>query len=207
MTGKGKQEVRKHVAQRQPLYGVKGLTMSPSKGYVECALVRRPDASSDQPDTALCRQRLQNVRPPTWCQEGGVIGDASDASRPPMALIPERGEWSGFARPRTGTFSQGKPRKALVTHLPRWWYSQLCLPTLSGHRRRLWWGYATRGRRRHVGAVPVALSTCRRHGGPKQTKSLVTNHETDQRSGDFLIDSRTFARYDTIRFENIPHKS
>ena len=92
-----------------------------------------------------------------------------------MSLIQELGYWYVFALPRTWTFTKGKPLKALVTHLPRWWYTRICLPTVNGQRRRTFWAYAKRVRLRHLGDVTVVLSKCRRNDGPKQTKILVTN--------------------------------
>jgi Transposase DDE domain len=142
---------------------------------VDFALVRRTDDPGYQPENALFRQMLQEFRPPAWCPEVIVIGDAAYASRPNMALIQELGYWYVFALPRTWKFTNGKTLKALVTHLPRWWYSRICLPTISGHRRRTFWVYAKRVRLRHLGDVTVVLSTCRRNDGPKQTKILVTN--------------------------------
>jgi hypothetical protein len=49
------------------------------------------------------------------------------------------------------------------------------MPTVHTQRRRTLWVDATRARRRHLGEVTVVLSPCRRHEGPKQTKSLVTH--------------------------------
>jgi hypothetical protein len=56
MTGKGKQEVRKHVAQRQPRYAVKKLTMSPSKGY------DKAQAKARQRRRLKAQQRLERDR-------------------------------------------------------------------------------------------------------------------------------------------------
>jgi hypothetical protein len=78
-----------------------------------------------------------------------------------------------LALPRTWKFSKGKSLKALVTHLPRWWYTPIRLPTAAG-RRRTFWVYAKAVRLRHRGNVTVVLSKCRRNDGPKPTKSLVT---------------------------------
>jgi len=142
---------------------------------VDFALVRRTDDPGYQPENALFRQMLQDFRPPAWCQEVIVIGDAAYASRPNMALIQALGYWYVFALPRTWKFTNGKTLKALVTHLPRWWYSRICLPTISGPRRRTFWVYAKRVRLRHLGDVTVVLSKCRRNDGPKHTKILVTN--------------------------------
>jgi hypothetical protein len=53
-----------------------------------------------------------------------------------MPLIQELGYWDVFALPRTCKFANGKTLKALVTHLPRWWYTQIRIPTVSGARSR-----------------------------------------------------------------------
>jgi hypothetical protein len=53
-----------------------------------------------------------------------------------MPLIQELGYWDVFALPRTWKFAKGKTLKALVTHLPRWWYTQIRIPTVSGARSR-----------------------------------------------------------------------
>jgi poly-gamma-glutamate capsule biosynthesis protein CapA/YwtB (metallophosphatase superfamily) len=56
MTGKRKQEVRKRVAQRHSLYGVKALTMSPSKRYV------KTQAKARQRRRLKAQQRLERDR-------------------------------------------------------------------------------------------------------------------------------------------------
>jgi hypothetical protein len=80
-----------------------------------------------------------------------------------------------FALLRTWKFTTGKALKTLVTHLPRWWDTQIRIPTVNGQRRRTFWVYAKQARLRHRGDVTVVLSTCRRNDGPTQTKILVTN--------------------------------
>ena len=142
---------------------------------VDRALLRRKDDTAYQTEHALFRQMLRDFRPPAWCQELIVGADAAYASRPNMSLIQELGYWYVFALPRTWKFTNGKALKALVTHLPRWWYTRICIPTVNGQRRRTFWVYAKRVRLRHLGDVTVVLSKCRRNDGPKQTKILVTN--------------------------------
>jgi hypothetical protein len=142
---------------------------------VDFALLRRKDDAAYQAENALFRQMLRDFRPPTWCQEILVVADAAYASRPNMNLIQELGYWYVFALPRTWKFTTGKTLKALVTHLPRWWYTRICIPTVNGQRRRTFWVYAKRVRLRHLGDVTVVLSKSRRNEGPKQTKILVTN--------------------------------
>jgi hypothetical protein len=142
---------------------------------VDFALLRRKDALGYQPENALFRQMLQAFRPPAWCQEVVVVADAAYASRDNLALIAELGYWYVVALPRTWKFTNGKAVKALVTHLPRWRFTRICLPALNGQHRRTFWVYAKRVRLRHLGDVTVVLSKCRRHDGPKQTKILVTN--------------------------------
>ena len=141
---------------------------------VDFALLRRKDAPSYQTENALFRQMLREFQPPAWCQEVIVVADAAYASKDNLALIQELGYWYVLAFPRTWKFTNGKTLKALVTHLPRWWYTQIRLPTASG-RRRTFWVYAKGVRLRHLGDVTVVLSKCRRNDGPKQTKILVTN--------------------------------
>jgi hypothetical protein len=141
---------------------------------VDCALLRRKDEAAYQTENALCRQMRREFQPPAWCQELSVVADAAYASRPNMHLIRELGYWSVFALPRTWNFPNGKALKALVTHLPRWGSTRLCIPTLNGQRRRTFWGSAKRVRRRHLGDVTVVLSKGRRNDGPKRTKILVT---------------------------------
>ncbi len=92
-----------------------------------------------------------------------------------MSLMQALGYGYVFALPRTWTFTTGKALKALVTHLPRWWYTQIRIPTVNGQRRRTLWVYAKQARRRQLGDVRVVLSKGRRNDGPKQTKILVTN--------------------------------
>jgi hypothetical protein len=49
------------------------------------------------------------------------------------------------------------------------------MPTVNGQRRRTFRGYAERVRRRPRGEGTVGRSTGRRHDGPQQTQSRVTN--------------------------------
>jgi hypothetical protein len=142
---------------------------------VDFALLRRKEDAAYQTENALFRHMLREFRPPAWCQEIIVVADAAYASRPNMRLIQELGYWYVFALPRTWKFTNGKTLKALVTHLPRWWYARICIPAVNGQRRRTFWVYAKRVRLRHLGDVTVVLSKCRRNDGPKQTKILVTN--------------------------------
>jgi hypothetical protein len=142
---------------------------------VNFALLRRKDDAAYQAENALFRHMLRDCRPPAWCQEIIVVADAAYASRPNMNLTQELGYWYVFALPRTWKFTHGKTLKALVTHLPRWWYTRICLPTVNGQQRRTFWVYAKRVRLRHLGDVTVVLSKCRRNDGPKHTKILVTN--------------------------------
>jgi hypothetical protein len=142
---------------------------------VDFALVRSKADPGYQTENALFRQMLQVFRPPAWCEEVIVVADAAYASRDNLTLIDELGYWYVMALPRTWKFTNGKALKALVTHLPRWWYTRICIPTVNGQRRRTFWVYTKRVRRRHLGDVTVVLSTCRRNDGPKPTKILVTN--------------------------------
>jgi hypothetical protein len=142
---------------------------------VDFALLKRKGTPGYQTENALFRQMLQAFQPPAWCQEVVVVADAAYASQANLALIQELGYWYVFALPRTWKFTNGKALKALVTHLPRWWYAQIRIPTVNGQRRRTYWVYAKRVRLRHLGDVTVVLSKCRRNDGPKQTKILVTN--------------------------------
>jgi hypothetical protein len=104
-----------------------------------------------------------------------VTADAAYASRAPVALIQTLGYGYVMALPRPGKFANGKARKALVTHLPRWKSTQLRLPAGNTQRRRTLWVDAKGARLRHLGDVTVVLSKGRRHQGPKHTKILVTN--------------------------------
>jgi Transposase DDE domain len=142
---------------------------------VDFALVRRTADPAYQPENALFRQMLPEFRRPAWCQEVVVTADAAYASRANLALIQELGYSYVVALPRTWKFANGKALKALVTHLPRWKYTQIRIPTVNTQRRRTFWVYAKRARLRHLGDVTVVLSKCRRNDGPKQTKILVTN--------------------------------
>ena len=142
---------------------------------VDFALVRRTADPAYQPENARFRQMLPEFRRPAWCQEVVVTADAAYASRANLALIQELGYSYVVALPRTWKFAKGKALKALVTHLPRWKYSQIRIPTVNTQRRRTFWVYAKRARLRHLGDVTVVLSKCRRNDGPKQTKILVTN--------------------------------
>jgi hypothetical protein len=142
---------------------------------VDFALVRRTDDPDYRPENVLFRQMLQAFRRPAWCQEVVVTADAADASRANLELIQTQGYWYVMALPRTWKFATGKALKALVTHLPRWKYTQIRIPTVNTQHRRTFWVYAKRARLRHVGDVTVVLSKRRRNDGPKQTKILVTN--------------------------------
>jgi hypothetical protein len=142
---------------------------------VDVALVRRTADPTYQPENARLRQMRQAFRRPAWCQEVVVTADAADASRAHLALIQELGYSDVVALPRTGKFANGKARKALVTHLPRWKYTQIRMPTVNTQCRRTFGVSAKRARLRHLGEVTVVLSTCRRHDGLKQTKIRVAN--------------------------------
>jgi hypothetical protein len=142
---------------------------------VDVALVRRKDDPDYQTENARFRQMLQDFRRPAWCQEVVVTADAAYASRANLIRIQELGYGDVMALPRTWKFAHGKALKALVTHLPRWKYTQIRMPTVHTQRRRTFWGYAKRTRLRHLGDVTVVLSKGRRNDGPKQTKILVTN--------------------------------
>ena len=142
---------------------------------VDFALIRHKEAPEYQSENALFRQMLQDFRRPAWCQEVVVTADAAYASRANLELIHTRGYWYVMALPRTWKFANGKALKALITHLPRWKYTQIRIPTVNTQRRRTFWVYAKRARLRHLGDITVVLSKCRRHDGPKQTKILVTN--------------------------------
>jgi hypothetical protein len=185
-TFKGKRGAKHPVAQKTRLsqhhpyvFGFRIVILMAQWGVyripVDFALLRRKDDAAYQTENALFRHMLRDFRAPAWCQEIIVIADAAYASRPNMSLIQELGYWYVFALPRTWKFTNGKTLKALVTHLPRWWYTRICLPTVNGQRRRTFWVYAKRVRLRHLGDVTVVLSKCRRNDGPKQTKILVTN--------------------------------
>jgi hypothetical protein len=142
---------------------------------VDFALLRRNDASDYQTENALFRQMLQEFRRPRWCHAVVVTADAAYASQATLATIQALDYGYVMALPRTWKFANGKALKALVTHLPRWKYTQIRIPTVNTQRRRTFWVYAKRARLRHLGAVPVVLSKCRRNDGPKQTNILVTN--------------------------------
>jgi hypothetical protein len=185
-TLKGKRGAKHPVAQktrRRPLhpsgFGFRIVLLVAQWGVyripVDFALLRRKDAADYQTETALLRQMRRDFRPPGWCQEVGVVAAAASASRPNMALIQELGYGSVWALPRTWKFTHGKPLNALGTHLPRWWSTRLCIPTINGQRRRTFWGYAKQVRLRHLGDVTVVLRKWRRNEGPKQPKILVTH--------------------------------
>ena len=142
---------------------------------VDFALLRRTDDPAYEPENALFRHRLQAFRRPGWCQELVVPADAADASRANRELIHTLGYCYGMALPRTWKFATGKALNALVTHLPRWKYTQRRIPTVNPQQRRTFWVYAKRARLRPLGDVTVVLSKRRRNDGPKQTNILVTN--------------------------------
>jgi hypothetical protein len=142
---------------------------------VDFAVVRRKSTPDYQPENALFRHMLRDFRPPTWCREVMVVADAAYASRANMQLIQDLHYWYVFAIARTWKFLDGKALKALVTHLPRWHYQRIRLPTVNGQRRRTFWVFAKRAPLRHLGDVTVVLSKCRQTDGPNQTKLLVTN--------------------------------
>lgn len=142
---------------------------------VDFALIRRKDDPDYQTENALFRQMLHQFRRPVWCQEVVVTADAAYASQANMTLMQELGYGYVLALPRTWKFANGKALKARVTHLPRWQYTQMRIPTVNTQHRRTFWVYAKRARLRHLGDVTVVRSKRRRHDGPKQTKILVTN--------------------------------
>jgi hypothetical protein len=86
---------------------------------VDCALIRRHDDPDDQPEHALCRQRLPEFRRPTWSQEVVGTAHAADASRAPLATIRGLGYWYAMARPRTWTLAHGNAVNDVVAHRPR----------------------------------------------------------------------------------------
>jgi hypothetical protein len=114
-------------------------------------------------------------RRPVGCQAVVVTADAANAWQANMALIQALGYGYVLALPRTWKFANGKAVKARVTHLPRWKYTQMRIPTVNIRHRRTLWVYVTRARLRHWGDVTVVLSQRRRNDGPKQTNILVTN--------------------------------
>jgi hypothetical protein len=118
---------------------------------------------------------LQDFQRPAWCQEIVVTADAAYASRANLEPIQTQGYWYVMALPCAWKFAHGKALKALVTHLPRWKYAQIRIPTVNTQRRRTFWIYAKRVRLRHLGDVTVVFSKRRRNDGPKQTKIPVTN--------------------------------
>ena len=142
---------------------------------VDCALVRRKGTPGYQPENVLFRQMLCDFRPPAWCREVIVVADAAYASRANMRLIQSLNYWYVFAIARSWKFEDGKSLKALVTHLPRWHYQRIRLPTVNGQRRRTFWVFAKRVQLRPLGDVTIVLSKCRQTDGPKHTKLLVTN--------------------------------
>jgi hypothetical protein len=92
-----------------------------------------------------------------------------------MALMQELGYGYVLALRRSWKFAHGKALKALVTLWPRWQYTRMRIPTVNTPHRRTFRVYTKRARLRHLGDVPVVLSKRRRHDGPQQTTSLVTN--------------------------------
>jgi hypothetical protein len=65
--------------------------------------------------------------------------------------------------------------KALVTHLPRWKYTHIRIPTVNTQRRHTFWVNAKCARLRHLGDAKLVLGKCRTTQGPKLRKILVTN--------------------------------
>jgi hypothetical protein len=106
---------------------------------VDFALLRRKDAPDYQPENAWFRQLLQEFRRPSWCHEVVVTADAAYAAQAHLATIQALDSGSGMALPRTWTCANGKALKALVTHLPRWKYTQMRIPTVNTPRRRTFW--------------------------------------------------------------------
>jgi hypothetical protein len=106
---------------------------------VDCAPVRRTGDPAYQPEHALFRQRLHDFRRPAWCPELVVTADAAYASRAHLALIQTLGYGYAVALPRTWKCANGKALKALVTHLPRWQYTQIRIPTVNTQRRWTFW--------------------------------------------------------------------
>jgi hypothetical protein len=104
-----------------------------------------------------------------------VTADAAYASRANLATIQALGYGYVMALLQTWKVANGKAVKDLVTHLPRWKYTQLRIPSVNTQRRQTFWVYSKRMRLRHLGDVTVVWSKCRRNAGPKQTKILVTN--------------------------------
>jgi hypothetical protein len=118
---------------------------------------------------------VRDFRSPVWCRKVIVVADAAYASRANLRLMQDLGYWYVCAIARTWKFHDGKRLKALVTHLPRWHYQRIRLPTVNGQRRRTCWVFAKRAQLQHVGDVTMVRSKCRQTNGPKQTKLLVTN--------------------------------
>jgi hypothetical protein len=138
------------------------------------ALVRRTPAPADQPANARCRQLRPECRRPAWGQGGVVTAEAASASRAHVALRPALGDRDVVALPRPWKFAQGTARNALVTPRPRWQDRQMRLPTVNRPRRRTCGVSTNRARWRPLGAVTAGLRTGRRHEGPKQPQSRVT---------------------------------
>jgi hypothetical protein len=142
---------------------------------VDVAWLRRNDAPEYQTETALVRQLLREFRRPSWGHEVVVTADAAYAAQAHLATIQALDSGDVMALPRTWKFANGTALNALVTHLPRWKYTQIRSPTVNTPRRRTLWVSAKRARRRHRGDGTVVWSTCRRHAGPKPPNILVTH--------------------------------
>jgi hypothetical protein len=138
-------------------------------------LVRRKDDPHDSSEHRLFRWMLVRFRRPAWAETVVVVADAAFAAKANVRLIQHRGYCFVMALARTWCVENGHSLKDLVTHLPKH-HDRRCWVLLDEPgRRRTYWTFTKRARLRHVGDVPIILSTKRRHDGPKPTKILVTN--------------------------------
>lgn len=142
---------------------------------VDFEIVLEKKSKDYQTENALFREMLERFCPPPWARCVVVVADCAYASKANLKLIKKLGYYFVIAFARTWKFEDGKALKHLVNHLPKCFYRKIWVPSLTTHRRRVWWVYAKKTSLRHVGEVTVVLSKRRRNGGPKTVKVIVTN--------------------------------
>jgi hypothetical protein len=132
----------------------------------------------------LFRQMLKDFVPPTWVRQIVVVADAGFAANATLRVIHEKKSADVFALPRTRQFTNGKPRRDLVQHLPKSWSYRRATSKPDG-RRQDYWVFVRDATWHNLGDVTIVLSKKRRNAGPKHVKIIVT-HLTEATAGTLL---------------------
>ena len=132
------------------------------------------DPTIKGPQNIRFRQMLQDFIPPSWVRQTVVVAEAGFAANATLRVIADKHYTYVFAMPRTRKFTDGKPLRDLVQHLPK-----SCSYRRASHkpdgRRQDYWVFTRRATLQKLGDVTIVLSKKRRNQGPKGVKIIVTN--------------------------------